>query len=69
MTQTGKLIFLAGLAIVTLGVIVWSLGKLGLRGLPVDVSYKSENVRIYFPIVTCVVLSIVGSVILWLFRK
>ena len=69
MTQTGKLIVLAGLAIVTLGVIVWVLGKLGFRGLPGDVTYKSENVRFYFPIVTCVALSIVVSVILWLFRK
>ena len=69
MTQTGKLIVLAGLAILTLGVIVWGLGKLGFRSMPGDVSYKSENVRIYFPIATCVVLSIVVSVLLWFFKK
>ena len=42
----------------------------GLRLLPGDIDYKSPsgNVRVYFPVTTSIVVSIVLSLVLWLFR-
>ncbi|MHC4218542.1 MAG: DUF2905 domain-containing protein [Planctomycetota bacterium] len=59
---------LVGLAIIVIGVIVWALGKLGFKGLPGDITYESGSVKIYVPIVTCLVLSVVISLVIWLVR-
>lgn len=62
--------------LVTLGVILivvglaWPwLAKLGLGRLPGDIVIERENFRFYFPITTMVLISLVLSVIFWLFRK
>jgi hypothetical protein len=62
--------------LVTLGVILIVVGlawpwlmKLGLGRLPGDIVIERENFRFYFPITTMVLVSIVVSVIFWLFRK
>ncbi len=62
--------------LVTLGVIlivaglVWPwLVKLGLGRLPGDIVIEREGFRFYFPITTMVLVSLVVSVIFWLFRK
>jgi hypothetical protein len=68
LTHVGKIILLVGLALVTLGVIVWILGKLGFKGLPGDFAYESGNVKIYVPIVTCLVLSVAISLGVWIVR-
>jgi hypothetical protein len=69
MTHVGKIILLAGLALVAIGAIVWLLGKLGFKGLPGDIAWESGNVKIYLPIVTCLVLSVVISIGVWLVRQ
>ncbi len=68
MTQLGKTIAVVGAVLLVLGVIVWLAGKAGFRGLPGDLAFESRNTRIFLPIATCVVLSIVVSVIVWLVR-
>jgi hypothetical protein len=68
MTDAGKWLIFAGLAIAVIGAIVWVAGRAGFRGLPGDISYHRENVHIYFPIVTCVVLSVVLTLAMWLWR-
>lgn len=70
MTQLGKMIILFGGVLVVIGVVVWGLGKAGFRGLPGDIRYQSErgNVQIYFPIVTCLVISAVGTLAIWLWQ-
>ena len=62
--------------LVTLGVILivvglaWPwLGKLGLGRLPGDIVIERDNFRFYFPITTTVLVSLVLSLIFWLFRK
>ncbi len=62
--------------LVTLGVILIVVGlawpwlvKLGLGRLPGDIVIERENFRFYFPITTMVLISVVVSVIFWLFRK
>lgn len=66
MTQIGRLMVVAGLALAGIGLVVWLLGRLGFRGLPGDVRYESEHVRVYFPIVTCIVLSVLLTAGFWL---
>lgn len=68
MTDAGKLLVVIGAILVVLGVAVWGLGRLGLRGLPGDVRYESDGVRVYFPIVTCIVLSVVLTLGVWLWQ-
>ena len=68
MSQIGKVIVITGLAIVIVGLVVWGLGKLGFRGLPGDIRYESDRMKFYFPIATCVAVSLVLSVGVWLVR-
>ena len=70
MPQIGKLLVLVGLAIVVVGALLWSgVGKGWLGQLPGDVNYSKGNFSFHFPIITCIVLSILLTVILRLFRK
>lgn len=62
--------------LVTLGVILIVAGlawpwlvKLGLGKLPGDIVIERENFKFYFPITTMVLVSLVISLIFWLFRK
>jgi hypothetical protein len=65
----GKFLIIAGLVLVVVG-IVWLAGeRLGLGRLPGDVVIERGNTRIYFPIVTSIVISIVLSLALWLFSR
>lgn len=68
MSEIGRFIVLAGVFLVVVGLVVWGLGRAGFRGLPGDISYQSEHVRIYFPVVTCIVLSVVLTLVLWLWE-
>ena len=69
MTQIGKVILVLGVGLILVGAVVWVLGKLGFRGLPGDIRYESERVKFYFPLVTCLVISVVLSVGVWLVRS
>ncbi len=71
MPQIGKFLVIVGIILIIAGLILWLGGnKLGWIGhLPGDIRIERENFRIYFPITTMIVISIVLSVILWLFRK
>jgi hypothetical protein len=64
--QFGKWLIAAGIAIALLGVLVIVLGRVGLFKLPGDLEFGSKNWRIYFPIASCIVISIVLTLILWL---
>jgi predicted Co/Zn/Cd cation transporter (cation efflux family) len=70
--QIGKWLILAGITIVVFGTIIMLLGKIGLFKLPGDLQFGGKNWRIYFPIASCIIISIVLTLILWLinhFRK
>jgi len=69
--NTAKLIIFAGVAIVAIGVLFYLFGdKLKWIGnLPGDIKIEKENTRVYFPITTMILLSIVGSILLSLIRR
>lgn len=62
----------AGLALAVLGAIVWAFGpRLGSEGglLPGDLSVRRDGFSFHFPIVTCLVVSVLLTLLLRLFRK
>jgi hypothetical protein len=68
MTDMGRVLVFLGLGIAVIGAAVWALGRAGFRGMPGDVAYEGQNVRFYFPIVSCIVLSILLTAGMWLWR-
>ena len=68
MPDIGKSLIFIGLAIALIGAVVLVLGRIGFRGMPGDIAYRSDNVRIYFPIVTCIVISLILTLASWLYH-
>jgi Protein of unknown function (DUF2905) len=65
----GWTLVILGLAIAGFGLIwVFVPGALRLGRLPGDIVIERENGRFYFPIVTCLVISVVLSLIMWIIR-
>ena len=62
-------LILLGLAILAVGVLWPWIRRLGLGRLPGDIRIQTAHGVFYFPLVTCLVLSIVLSIVLWLFRR
>jgi hypothetical protein len=66
-SQLGKFLIVAGVLLVAVGLLLTAGAKFGHLGkLPGDIIYKGKNVQIYFPIVTCLVLSVVLTLVFWL---
>jgi hypothetical protein len=65
----GLMLVIGGLVIAAIG-LIWvlapNLPRLGR--LPGDIVIERENSRFYFPIVTCIVISVVLSLVMWLVR-
>ena len=58
-----------GLILVVVGLLWPWLQKAGLGRLPGDIVIERENSRFYFPITTSILISLVLSLIFWIFRK
>ena len=70
MNELGKFLVLLGLLIAAVGVIMWTgFGKSWFGRLPGDIHYSRGNFTFYFPIVTCILVSVVLTLLFWLFRK
>ena len=70
MHDLGKLLFILGCVLVITGAILWKTGGLGGLGqLPGDIFVRKGNSTFYFPLVTCIIISIVLSLLSWFFRK
>lgn len=70
MTGIGKTLILVGLIVALLGVALLLSDKVPWLGrLPGDINIKRGNFTFYFPLVTCIILSIVISLLLHFFRK
>lgn len=66
----GKALVVIGLAIAGIGVLFLLADKIPWLGrLPGDITLRRGNVTFHFPIVTCIVISVLLSLLLWLFRK
>ena len=70
MNEIGKLLVIVGLLMALAGVMLWSgFGRGWLGRLPGDIHYSKGNFHFYFPIITCLILSALLTLILWLMRK
>jgi len=66
----GKFLVVVGLVVTAIGLLLWSgLGRGWLGRLPGDIHYSRANFTLYFPIATCILLSVLLGLILWLFRR
>jgi hypothetical protein len=66
----GKILVTIGGVIVVIGLLLWSgMGKNWLGRLPGDIHFKRGNSNFYFPLVTCLLLSLLLTLLLRIFRK
>jgi hypothetical protein len=66
----GKALIVAGLLIAAVGALIVLSDKIGWIGrLPGDITIRRDNFTFHFPLATCIVISILLSLLLWLFRK
>lgn len=64
-----RTLIVIGALLVVLGLVWPWITKLGLFRLPGDIVIERDGFRFYFPITTMIIISVVISVVLWLFRK
>ena len=70
MQDFGKIIFITGLVLAVVGALIWKTGGLGGLGkLPGDIFVQKGNSTFYFPVVTCLLLSALLTLLAWFFRK
>jgi hypothetical protein len=69
--SVGRLLIFAGLLLVCLGAVFVALERLNLPlgKLPGDVTWRGKNSTFYFPLVTCLLLSVFGSLVLWIIGR
>ncbi|MRR56506.1 MAG: DUF2905 domain-containing protein [Deltaproteobacteria bacterium] len=70
MSGIGKLLIISGCLMAVLGVFLVFSDKIPWLGrLPGDISIKRENYSFYFPLTTCILISLLLSLLFALFRK
>jgi hypothetical protein len=67
----GKMMVFAGVALAAVGALVWLGSRPGglplrLGRLPGDIAYQGKHGSFYFPVVTCILLSVALTVAMWL---
>ena len=65
----GRLLVIAGIVLVAAGLLWPYLTRLGLGRLPGDIAIRGEHGGFYFPVVTCLLVSLVLSLVFWLAGK
>jgi len=70
-SQTGKWIIIAGIIIIVIGITIYFFhDKLNWLGkLPGDIRVEKENFRFYFPITTMIILSVLVTLLINIFKK
>lgn len=71
MVGLGRVLIVSGVVLVALGLLVSLAGRLPFRlgRLPGDIYIHGKNTTFYFPLATCILLSVLFSVVLWIFRR
>lgn len=64
-----RILIILGIVLLAVGLAWPWLQKIGLFRLPGDIIIERENFRFYFPITSMIILSLVFSLLLWLFRR
>ena len=71
MIDLGKLLLVVGGMIALAGLVFLFAGKfhLPLGRLPGDIVYRGKNMTFYFPLATCLILSLILTLVLWLVNR
>jgi hypothetical protein len=70
MNELGKFLMIAGLLLAAVGALLWlGVGRSWLGRLPGDIHYTKGTFSFHFPLVTCLLASLILTLLLWLFRK
>ncbi len=70
MSDLARMLIVFGVILVVIGLALLLVPKIpGLGKLPGDIVIKRENFSFYFPLGTCVLISLILSLIFWLFRR
>jgi hypothetical protein len=71
MNEIGKLLVGVGIVLVLAGVFVLVAGRFGLPlgRLPGDFAFRGKHVSVYFPLGTCILISVVLTLVLYLLSK
>jgi hypothetical protein len=64
-----RFLIVLGLIILAAGLLWPVLTRLGLGRLPGDIVVQRGNFTFYFPLVTCIIISVLLSAVLWLFNR
>ncbi len=71
MPQLGKILIFTGIVLIISGLIIYFAGNrlTWIGHLPGDIRIEKENMRLYLPITTMILLSVVLSVVVWIAKK
>jgi len=70
MSDLGRFLVIIGSILLILGLVLWLGPKIPWLGkLPGDITYQRDNFTVYFPLGTCILISLILSLILYFFRK
>jgi hypothetical protein len=71
MNEIGKFLVGIGLSLAMVGILLLVAGRIGmpLGRLPGDFAYRSKHVSLYFPLGTCILISVLLTAILYLLSK
>lgn len=69
MSDLERALVVLGVLLTLAGVLLLAAERTGFRGLPGDLAWESDGVRVYVPIASCLVLSVAMSLVLWLVQR
>jgi len=71
MVGLGRTLVIAGVVLIALGLLVSFAGRLPFKlgRLPGDFYFHGKNTSFYFPLTTCLLLSLLLSLVFWIFRR
>ena len=64
-----RFLIVLGLVILVAGLLWQYLSQIGLGRLPGDIVIERENMTFYFPLMTCLLLSVVFSLVFWVVNR
>jgi DUF2905 family protein len=68
MEPLAKILLLTGAVLFMVGGLLFVLARLHFRGLPGDFVFHGRRTTVYLPLATCVIISILGTVLMWLWQ-
>lgn len=67
--NVSRLLIILGVVVVAIGLLWPVISKLGLGRLPGDIVIRRDHVAFYAPITTCLIISLILSLIVWVFTR